>query len=76
MVDFWNTLDGQTFRSQLKNLSSNIAELNRNRENEEEKLAKQIYAQLVAIDFNQEVGMSYSDLKKKAIESAKAYFSE
>ena len=72
MVDFWQTLEGQTFRAQLKTLSHNIAELN---EQSKETLEKQIYAQLVVQDFYQDaVGLSYKDLKRKAKEAAEAFF--
>ena len=74
MVDFWQTLEGQTFRSQLKTLSHNIGELISHKESEEEVLTKQIYAQLVAIDFGNSLGLSYESLYQKARESAKEYF--
>ena len=77
MVDFWQTLEGQQFRSQLKMLGRTIAEHNERENNKEyqvEKLEKQIYAQLVAQDFFQENGQSYEELKHKAKEAAKAFF--
>jgi hypothetical protein len=79
MVDFWQTLEGQQFRSQLKTLGRTLAEHNERENNKEyqvEKLEKQIYAQLVANDFYQDNGISYDELKRKAKEAAKAYFFE
>ena len=77
MVDFWQTLEGQAFRAQLKTLGRTLAEHNERENNKEyqvEKLEKKIYAQLVANDFYQDKGISYEALKLKAKEAAKAYF--
>ena len=74
MVDFWQTLEGQTFRSQLKTLSHNIGELISHKESEEEVLTKQIYAQLVAKDFFSNENLSYEQLYLKAKEASEAYF--
>lgn len=76
MVDFWQTLEGQTFRSQLKTLSNRIGSFLENKESKEEVLTKQIYSQLVARDFFSNENLSYEQLYLKAKEASEAYFSQ